>query len=338
MFLSKRGRTYYLFYFDEIGKRHKISTRCVHKSDALKFLQEFKAREYEHRLRLQRTSLSQFIQDFLTHGRSNKTANTLEVQSVALRVFLRFVGDVPLHNVGVREIEAFLTWKRAEVSDYTVRFYYIALASAFETAKRWNCIATNPFRLVEKPKTRELQPPHFSKDEFRTLLQTVGERDLRELYLCAVFTGMRLGELAALQWTDVDFVRKVLHVRNSGSFTTKSKKNRIVPMNEQLWRVLAVRKEGASCELVFHKSGRQLTKDEVSKTFKRYVYKAGVNVQLHFHSLRHTFATWLVQEGVSLYEVQKLLGHSNISTTQVYSHLQPEHLHDTVNKITVTLN
>ncbi len=60
--------------------------------------------------------------------------------------------------------------------------------------------------------------------------------------------------------------------------------------------------------------------------------------KLHFHSLRHTFATWLVQEGVSIYEVQQLLGHSSISVTQVYSHLAASELHGAVNKIQVVLN
>ena len=135
------------------------------------------------------------------------------------------------------------------------------------------------------------------------------------------------------------FVAKVLHVRNSATFTTKSKRNRVVPMNEQLWHMMASRKETASCELVFHDNGRRLTKDEVSKRFKKFARGAfGQATKLHFHSLRHTFASWLVQDGVSLYEVQKLLGHSNISVTEVYSHLQPEQLHETVNRIAISLN
>ena len=76
----------------------------------------------------------------------------------------------------------------------------------------------------------------------------------------------------------------------------------------------------------------------VAKVFKKYAKKAALSEQVHFHSLRHTFASWLVQDGVSLYAVQKRLGHSSISVTQVYSHLQPEQLHETVNRLKINVN
>jgi len=72
--------------------------------------------------------------------------------------------------------------------------------------------------------------------------------------------------------------------------------------------------------------------------FKRCVRKAGLSDKPHFHSFRHTFATWLVQEGVSIYELQKLLGHRSISVTQIHSHLAASELHSAVNKISVSLN
>ena len=81
-----------------------------------------------------------------------------------------------------------------------------------------------------------------------------------------------------------------------------------------------------------------MEKDFISKTFKKCVLDAELDERLHFHSLRHTFASWLVQEGVSLYEVQKLLGHPSSSVTQIYSHLQPEQMHSTVNRIDLPLN
>lgn len=88
-------------------------------------------------------------------------------------------------------------------------------------------------------------------------------------------------------------------------------------------------------DYVFTFEGRKVAEDYLSHIFTEYVRTAGITKRLHFHSLRHTHATWLVQEGAPIYEVQKLLGHSSIEMTQVYSHLQSEQLHDTVNKISV---
>jgi len=91
-------------------------------------------------------------------------------------------------------------------------------------------------------------------------------------------------------------------------------------------------------ESVFHSGGTGLKHSFVQRKFKRYVRQSGLNDALKFHSLRHTFATWLVQGGVNIYEVQKLLGHSDIRTTEIYSHLAASELHSAVNKISAVLN
>ena len=84
---------------------------------------------------------------------------------------------------------------------------------------------------------------------------------------------------------------------------------------------------------------RQLRADWVAHLFKRYVRKANLsNLDIHFHSLRHTFASWLVQDGTSIYIIKDFLGHSDVKTTAVYSHLQPTQLHSEVNKISIVLN
>ncbi len=88
---------------------------------------------------------------------------------------------------------------------------------------------------------------------------------------------------------------------------------------------------------IFTVGEEQIDESAVSHRFKEYARLAGPAEGIHFHRLRHTYASWLVQDGVSHYEVLKLLGHSNNSLTQVYSHLQPETLHSTVNKISLSL-
>jgi site-specific recombinase XerD len=129
-------------------------------------------------------------------------------------------------------------------------------------------------------------------------------------------------------------------IQNKEAFQTKSKRNRVVPLNETLLPVLMQRQKDAVSETgyVFHKKGMKLKENFVSKTFKRYVRLSGLNPALHFHSLRHSFATWLIQDGVSIYAIKELLGHADVKTTQVYSHLAGSDLHREVNKITIALN
>ncbi len=87
---------------------------------------------------------------------------------------------------------------------------------------------------------------------------------------------------------------------------------------------------------MFTLNDKPLFRGWVQHLFKRYVRDLKLPERLHFHSLRHTFASWLVQDGATLYEVQKLLGHSSAKVTEVYSHLQPEELHSTVERIRLT--
>jgi site-specific recombinase XerD len=335
MFLSKVGDVYYLFFSDESGTRHKVSTMCRKKSDAFTFLQQFKQNEFERRKKLKAIFFSDFIEQFKVYSSSVHTLKTQKTNSSAFKEFLRVEGNKPLQSIGIREIEHFLSKKKMEASEWTARKYYGSLASAFEKAVQWNYLEENPFRKVAKPKGREIIPVFFTESDFRLLLSVIEDRDFKELCITALLSGLRLGELLALQWNDIDFNSKVILVRNSETFTTKSRKNRIVPMSDELFRVLGERKERIrfECEIVFHnKYGGKLLDTTVSHYFKLYVIDAGINDKLHFHSLRHSFASALVMSGVSLYAVQKLLGHTTSKTTEIYSHLLPQQLHFEVNK------
>lgn len=332
MFLSKqRSGIYYLFFFDDLGKRHKVSTKTTLKSEALKFLQSFRQ---EHRTaKAAPTLLSRFAEDYLTYSRTVHRPKSTESAATALRELQKVLGDRPLHNIGVRDVENFVGAKQQEASPRTARVYLVTLASTFETARRWALIQTNPFRLVEKPRLPESTPSYLTPEQFQLLLATVRNQTLHDLILCAAMTGLRLSELTSLRWEDIDFGRRLLRVQNSAEFTTKSKKNRIVPVNRWVYNLLDQRRPESASGLVFHIEGRRLRKEYVSKGFKRAVRRAGLDEGLHFHSLRHTFASWLVQRGAPLLEVQRLLGHSTMSMTQAYTHLLPQHLRENVDNL-----
>jgi integrase len=195
----------------------------------------------------------------------------------------------------------------------------------------------NPFLNSSQVKVAEQLPAYMTKDEFKELIKAVNEPVLKDVFLSAACTGLRLGEILNLKWKDVDLERKQIAIVNSETFKTKSGKCRIIPMNDLVYDML-FRRSYIVNEFVFHKNGYQLQVSYVSHKFKKYINDLNFNDKIHFHSLRHTFATWLVQDGVSIYEVQKLLGHSSVKVTEVYSHLAANELHKAVNKISITMN
>jgi integrase len=182
-------------------------------------------------------------------------------------------------------------------------------------------------------------PVHFTKDQFRVLLSATKEPLLRDVFAFATVTGMRQGEILSLTWSDVDFQRRLITVQSSGRHLTKTGKVRTIPISDSAFSILSTRAlVSSSSGLVFHRKGLPLSQTFVGHRFKKIVRMAKLDETLHFHSLRHTFATWLVQEGVSIYEVQKLLGHSSITVTQVYSHLAASQLEAAVSKISLPSN
>lgn len=158
---------------------------------------------------------------------------------------------------------------------------------------------------------------------------------LKEFCTTAFYTGMRLGEIVNLVWECVDFKRKIIIVKNINGFTTKNKKERIIPINsiiESLMLDRFSRKNNAdNNNYIFYRvMGIKLNEDYVSKNFKVAVRDSGLNDNIHFHTLRHSFASRLIQKGVSLFVVKELLGHEDIKTTQIYSHLQTQNLEEAI--------
>ena len=253
----------------------------------------------QHKARLQNITLQAFQTDFLSYSSGVHTQKTQRHFKVAFKEFCRVIGNLPLLKIGIREIEHFLSVKKAEASDWTARKYYTALASAFEKAIDWNFLLVNPFRKVAKPKGNETYPLFFSRTEFEHLLSFITDKDFRELCIFALLTGTRLGELLSLEWSDIDFPQRMATIQNKETFQTKSKRNRVLPLNDTLLAVLIKRRKDTLSETgyVFHRRGMKLKEDFVSKTFKRYVRLSGLNPALHFHSIRHSFATWLCKTG-----------------------------------------
>lgn len=338
MFLSKRSNgIWYIHFKDEAGKSRSVSTREKRKSDAVQFLRMFKQSEHEKRRRVQHITLSDFKKEYLEYSKSIHTPNSRASAKSCLNEFQNIIGDKLLSQITIKDVEHFIAIKRKK-SAHTARKHFVTVSAAIKKAVDWNYIAVNPFNKVTKPKLPEVPPLFFTKSDFQKLLSVIDNENFKQFVTVAVLSGLRLSELINLKWDAIDLIGKIIHVKNTEEFTTKSKKIRQVPMNESLYRIFAGRKETAVTELVFHRNMRTLCRHYVSKKFKGYVKASGVNPKLHFHSLRHTTASWMVQSGVSLYVVQQILGHSSIKVTEKYSHLEPTQLNDAMSKISMEVD
>ena len=333
--LFKRSNgIYYIVCADDCGKRKWVSTHERLKSQAVKKLLNFGTSTKKPG---PRKSLQQFTTEFLSFAHEFYSPGTVGIYKKTLGKFLNQVGDLALQSITPRHVDLFRENRLREVSRTTVNIELRTLRAAFYTAQRWKMMEENPLEKVALCKIEEKAPCFLSLAEFRELHSAVKEEWLRDMMVLAALSGMRRGEILNLKWQNVDLRNGLITIQSSVDFKTKGGKKRVVPMNRGLVEMFERRLRQNGEELVFALEGRKISRWWVSRRFKRYVLKLGLDDKLHFHSLRHSFATWLVQDGASIYEVQKLLGHSSIKTTEIYSHLVSEQLHKTVNRIRVSL-
>jgi integrase len=319
--LFRRSNGYYYLVSFVNGRRIWKSTGCRTSSEALKYLADQKRKVKTP----PPITLSQFTPQILSALSTNLAPGTVELYRSALRVFEQKVGDHPLVAYTPQMVEEFKRQRLTEVSAVKVNIDFRTLRASFNVACTWGLLVENPFRKCKQIRVADRRPAYLSTEEFAQLLKVVPTDWFRDLLRFAVATMMRLGEIVNLKWSSVNLERRIVLVENVGEFRTKTRKMRAIPLNELVHLVLRNKTRQGDRVFVFP-DGRPLSVGYVSRTFKKYVRKAHLSEEIHFHSLRHTGATWLVQRDVPIYSIQQLLGHSRVDMTQIYSHLDVEHL------------
>ena len=332
LFRRRNGIWYIVYCLD--GKRKWKSTGVTHKRDAQKILQEF---DPENKAPIRKRKLSGFTEEFLSFADATYAHSTCNIYRVSLRYLREITGDCSLSDVSQRHVDFFKAKRIKYSSPGSVNDELRSLRTIFNYAVRWKLIANNPFTNFQQLPVPEMPPIYFTKEEFRVFLSAIKEEWFKEIIIFTVLTGMRRGEVSNLHWSDIDLEKKLVHIHSTPTFRSKWGKQRIIPLNDQLVEALKGRKSEDANSYVFTLQGQRVKEGYLSHRFRDYIKEWGIQKKLHFHSLRHTHATWLVQNKVSIYEVQKLLGHSSIEMTQKYSHLVSSELHDAVNKISINM-
>jgi integrase len=262
---------------------------------------------------------------------------TLGIYENSLRHFLVAVGDQQLSSISAQHIDIFRQQRLREVSPTTLNLNLRSLRSAFSYAVRWQLLSNNPFTRVPLCKVPERSPLFFSAEDFKRLVSGIKEKWLKSIVILAACTGMRRGEVVNLKWRDVDLAQKELRIESSGGYRTKCGKRRAIPLNIVALQLLEELSKDRLSEYVVTVEGRRVREPYLSRRFKQYIHRLGFDPSFHFHNLRHSFASWLVQNGAPIYEIQKLMGHSTIRVTEIYAHLAPNQLHGTVERLSEQL-
>ncbi len=247
----------------------------------------------------------------------------------ALNHLLPVFGDLVLAEVTPKLLAGYKAQRRLEgAAPATINKELQLVRHAFNLAMReWEWCRENPMHRVSMEQVRNEVDRWLTATEEERLMASSSPW-LREFIVFALNTGMRQGEILNLQWEDVDFSRGILIVMKSKNGT-----RRTIPLNAKVYELLASKQAAfkASRGPVFTTPrGNELQVRFLVREFCEARDRAGIP-DFRFHDLRHSFATRLVQRGVDLYKVQRLLGHKTSHMTQRYAHHSPESLRDGVN-------
>lgn len=333
MFLTKIKRSpFYQLIYEIEGKRKTISTKTTNLGDAKKFLESFSIPHQNNNVVFELNNsirLSAFRDEYINYMLlSNSKAYVQRSIKPAFKFLIEFTGNILLADLTIKILDNFII-NRYKISPSSAALYYRTIKAALTKAVIWNYLEDNLLKKIKAPKVARSNPAFITEEELNKILECTPNPILKNIFTFAFFTGMRLGEILNMQWDWINFNQNIITTKNSNHFTTKSKKERIIPIHNKINSILLTLNQSGSYVFV-NNNTRNISAGYVSKQFKKSVRDAKLSDDIHFHTLRHSFASNLVQKGANLYVVKELLGHEDIKTTQVYSHLTQSSLSNAV--------
>jgi integrase len=329
MGLVKRGDVWWM-YFTYQGQQVRKSTGTADRRLADAILSKVKVQIIEGQYFEKSVAQSHTFTELMDRYEQEHVLRKLRHRGVKgyMNNLRAFFGDRTLADITPKLIVAYKN-KRYEdgKAPATINRELANLKKAFNLALReWEWCHQNPVTRVSMEKENNKRDRWLSEEEESRLL-TACAPWLHDLVTFALHTGMRMGEILELTWRGVDITRRTVTVLRS-----KNGERRTIPVNETVSRVLKQKAKVRSLasDLVFcSKAFTPMESGHLRRSFRLALSKAKIE-EFHFHDLRHTFATRLVQAGIDLYKVQQLLGHKSPIMTQRYAHHYPESLRDGV--------
>lgn len=226
-----------------------------------------------------------------------------------------------------------------------IKNIWIVLKGVINKARKEKIILSDPFEDIKKPKADLQQDNYWVRMEINQFLKANKSDQLLPFYYVAIHSGLRLAEMCGLKWDRIDFANNQLAVtRTRDKYglkeTTKTKIKRFVPMTQEVKLLLVAlykQNEHHGNPYVFlEANGSEVKYDHIYRRFHKAQAKAGITNKLRFHDLRHTFSTNYMSNGGNVFELQKLLGHTDIKMTMRYAHFTPDHLQGSIKFMNMT--
>lgn len=273
--------------------------------------------------------------DYLKYEK-NYSINTIIGYENHLRLFINYLDNMgikKLNSINYNIIRGYINYLyENNYKSKSICNHISSLRSFFKYLSINNYISNDPLILIENPKLERKLPKYLYYEDVIKILNvpdlntSIGIRDALILELLYV-TGIRVSELVNIKLSDIDYnIKKIL-------ITGKGNKQRIVmygnKCNNLLEKYLNIRNEFLKDDnnyLLLGIKGKKINDRVIRDIINKYALKAGVNIKISPHTFRHTFATHMLNEGADLRSVQELLGHENLSTTTIYTHVTNERL------------
>lgn len=358
--IYKRGKVWYskLIHNGEQIRKPLSTDKAV----ALKMLSDLKADIKTDKYGAQTNDWTQFKTNYLDWSRANKKPGTQRWDTLAIRYLEEFKPIKRLSEITPLFLDEFKTHlklkneqliadrnkkaktahkqdcRRQGLAEHGLNRVIMCIKTMMRKAEGWNLIAKQSWNTVSKYKTARGRVDFFTPQEVALLLKQAALQAKNNaskyspwttVILLGARAGLRRGEMHNLMWSDVDFTKRILSVTVKKDWTPKDYEERDIPLPEDLYQHLkAIPRKGDY--VLYDSYGARFSIDSLTTYFRdKIVRKAGLEGNVH--KLRHTYASHLVQGGADLYVVSKLLGHSSITTTEIYAHLRPVDLSKTVN-------
>mgnify|MGYP001578740835 FL=1 len=265
----------------------------------------------------------------------NASEHTILNYKKDLEEFKKFLGEAKIESVSYLTLRKFLsTLKERGLKSRSISRKLSSLRSFFRFLNREGLLKSDPTSAISSPKLEKHLPIFLTEDEITRLVESPDTKELsgfRDRAILETFysTGMRVSELIGLNQENIDFFGGVAKVMGKG------RKERLTPIGDRALRAIREyleRRDNSQPAVFLNKNGRRLTARGVRVILDRYVRILALRENISPHSLRHSFATHLLNRGADLRSVQELLGHANLSTTQIYTHLTTDRLKSVYDK------